>query len=178
MGELSAADRPPVAVEDDLRSVMRNFATGVCVVSTFSDAESTRRHNALTINSLTSLSLDPALVSLSIRRDSAFLHDLMESRVWALSLLDGGGEDLARIFARPAEERGKALRSLPSEPGERTGALLLDSAAWMECRYRDHLVAGDHLLIVGEVVGTGVRHTRSSLVFLHGAFHRFERRAT
>ncbi|ULR55560.1 flavin reductase family protein [Streptomyces deccanensis] len=177
MGELSAANRPAVAVEDDLRSVMRNFATGVCVVSTFSDAGSTRRHNALTINSLTSLSLDPPLVSLSIRSDSTFLDDLMESRVWSFSILDGGGEDLARIFARPAEDRVKALRSLPTEPGPQTGALLLDSAAWMECRYRDHLTVGDHLLIVGEVVGAGVRDKGSSLVFLGGEFHRMGRRA-
>ncbi|MCW5254554.1 flavin reductase [Streptomyces sp. SHP 1-2] len=164
-------------MKDDLRSVMRHFATGVCVVSTYSDAEPARRHNALTINSLTSLSLEPQLVSLSIRRDSTFLDDLMESGVWALSILDGGGEDLARIFARPAEERGKALRSLPAEPGAETGALVLDSAAWMECRYRDHLEAGDHLLVVGEVVGAGVRRSRSSLVFLHGAFHRVDQHA-
>ncbi|MBD0711848.1 MULTISPECIES: flavin reductase family protein [unclassified Streptomyces] len=177
MGELSSANRPAVAVKDDLRSVMRNFATGVCVVSTFSDAESARRHNALTINSLTSVSLDPPLVSLSIRRDSAFVDDLMSSRVWALSILDGGGEDLARIFARPAEERVKALRSLPAEPGGQTGALILDSAAWMECRYHAHLVAGDHLLILGEVVGAGVRNSGSSLVFLHGKFHGVDQSA-
>lgn len=177
MGDLSAANHPPVAVTDDLRSVMRNFASGVCVVSTFSDTESTRRHNALTVNSLTSVSLTPPLVSLSIRRDSTFLDDLMESRVWALSILDGGAEDLARIFARPAEDRMKALGSLPAEPGRQTGALLLDSAAWMECRYRDHLVAGDHLLIVGEVVGAGVNDSRSSLIFLHGEFHRMDRNA-
>ncbi|MBA4866829.1 flavin reductase family protein [Streptomyces sp. PSKA54] len=159
-------------MKDDLRSVMRNFATGVCVVSTFSDAESIRRHNALTINSLTSLSLSPPLVSLSIRRDSTFLDDLMGSQVWAISILDGAAEDLARIFARPAEDRRKALHSLPAEPGPQTGALLLDSAAWMECRYRSHLVAGDHLLIVGEVVGAGVNDAGSSLIFLHGKFHR------
>ncbi|MFJ3901310.1 flavin reductase family protein [Streptomyces sp. NPDC090025] len=177
MGDLSSADRPAIAVKDDLRSVMRTFATGVCVVSTYSDTESTRRHNALTVNSLTSLSLDPPLVALSIRRDSTFVADLLASRVWALSILDGGGEDLARIFARPAEEREKALRSLPAEPGEHTGALLLDSAAWLECRLHDQLVTGDHLLFVGEVVGAGVRDSRSALTFLHGKFRRVDQHA-
>ncbi|MGP3984860.1 flavin reductase family protein [Streptomyces sp. KR80] len=172
MGEVPAANQTAVAVKDDLRSVMRNFATGVCVVSTFSDRASPRRHNALTVNSLTSVSLDPPLVSLNIRRDSTFLDDLMESQVWAISILDAEAEDLARIFSRPEQDRRKALCTLPAEPGKETGALLLDSVAWMECRYRNHVVAGDHLLIIGEVVGLGVNDSRSPLIFLQGGFHR------
>ncbi|MEU5459068.1 flavin reductase family protein [Streptomyces globisporus] len=175
MGEVSATSRPVITIQDELRSVMRNFATGVCVVSTFTDAPSGRIHNALTVNSLTSLSLSPPLISISIRLESTFLDELMESGVWAVSVLDGGGEDLARIFARPEEERRRSLRSLPTEPGAATGAAVLDGAAWLECRYHQHVVTGDHVLVIGEVVGLGEDSTRSPLVFLHGGFHRFER---
>ncbi|MGW0774721.1 flavin reductase family protein [Streptomyces sp. NPDC002835] len=175
MSEVSAApagNLTAFAVKDDLRSVMRNFATGVCIVSTFSDGISTRTHNALTINSLTSVSLDPPLVSLSIRGDSTFLNDLMESRAWAVSILDAASEDLARIFARPEKDRKKALRDLRAEPGAQTGALLFDSVAWLECRYRTHVVAGDHILLIGDVVGLGTGDSRTPLVFLQGAFRR------
>ncbi|MCT6778263.1 flavin reductase family protein [Streptomyces rubiginosohelvolus] len=175
MGEVSATSRPVITIQDELRSVMRNFATGVCVVSTFTDAPSGRIHNALTVNSLTSLSLSPPLISISIRLESTFLDELMESGVWAVSVLDDGGEDLARIFARPEEERRRSLRSLPTEPGAATGAVVLDGAAWLECRYHQHVVTGDHVLVIGEVVGLGADSTRSPLVFLHGGFHRFER---
>ena len=174
MGEAPTANQVAVAVRDDLRAVMRNFATGVCVVTTFSGAAGLRTHNALTINSLTSVSLDPPLISLSIRRESTFLADLMDARVWAISILDAEGEDLARIFSRPEQERKKALGSLPAKPGERTGALLLDSSAWLECRYWNHLVAGDHLLIVGEVVALGTNLPRAPLVFLRGECHRID----
>lgn len=174
MGESPAANQMAVAVQEDLRTVMRNFATGVCVVTTYSGSAPSRTHNALTINSLTSVSLDPPLISLSIRRESTFLADLMESQVWAISILDADSEDLARIFARPEQERKKALGSLPTRPGEKTGALLLDCSAWLECRYWNHIVAGDHLLILGEIVGLGTSHTRSSLVFLQGGFHRID----
>jgi flavin reductase len=166
-------------MKNDLRDVMRNFATGVCIVSTFSDREpgwdrnAGRRHHAITANSLTSVSLDPPLVSLSIRGDSSFLADLMDSQVWAISILDADAEHVARSFARPKRERDEALGRLPTEPGEHTGALLFDAPAWMECRYRDHLVAGDHVMVIGEVVGLGVRASRPPLIFLQGAFHRF-----
>lgn len=175
MSEVSATSPPTVTVREELRSVMRNFATGVCVVSTYTDAPAGRVHNALTVNSLTSLSLDPPLVSISIRLESSFLDELMESGVWAVSVLDDGGEDLARIFARPEPERRASLRSLPTEPGSATGAVILDGTAWLECRYHQHVVTGDHVLVIGEVVGLGADHSRSSLVFLHGGFHPFAR---
>lgn len=161
-------------MDNDLREVMRNFATGVCVVSTYSDLGTTRRHNAITANSLTSVSLDPPLISLSLRRESGFLTDLLDSQVWGVSILDADAVDTARQFARPQHERDQALRSVPSEPGARTGALLLDSSAWMECRLYDHLVTGDHVMVIGEVVGLGVRGGRPPLVFLQGGFHRFD----
>jgi flavin reductase (DIM6/NTAB) family NADH-FMN oxidoreductase RutF len=172
MGEISATHPETTAVKKDLRSAMRHFATGVCVVSTFTDTPSGRRHSALTVNSLASLSLEPPLVSLSIRRGSGFLDDLMASRLWAVSVLDAGSADLARIFARPEAERRRALDSLPAEPGPHTGALLLDSVAWLECRYWNHVPAGDHELVIGEVVGLGIRDSLSPLIFLHGGFHR------
>ncbi|MER6996198.1 flavin reductase family protein [Streptomyces sp. NPDC000410] len=172
--EASTADRTSAAVnaQSDLRTVMRNFATGVCIVTTFFDASSGRRHNAITANSLTSVSLDPPLVSLSIRGDSGFLADLMDSRVWATSILDADAADLARIFAGPEQERRRALGGLPTETGTQTGAQLLDGLAWMECRYRDHLVTGDHVMVIGDVVGLGVRGSGSPLIFVQGGFHR------
>ncbi|MGW4807285.1 flavin reductase family protein [Kitasatospora sp. NPDC004272] len=170
--EKTKPERPAGA--GDLREVMRNFATGVCVVSTYSDRAPGRRHHAFTANSLTSVSLDPPLVSLSIRGDSSFLADLMESRVWGISILDADSERLARAFARSRQQRDEALGQVPTVPGERTGALLFDAPAWMECRYRDHLVAGDHVMVIGEVVALGVRRAGAPLIFLQGAFHRFE----
>ena len=88
------ADSGPV----DLRSVMRNFATGVCVASTHDDCVNDRRHDAVTVNSLTSLSLDPPLVSLCLRRESTFLAGLLSSKKWAVSILDGEARELAGLL--------------------------------------------------------------------------------
>ena len=43
----------------DLRGAMRSFATGVCVLTTYLDEATGRRHDGLMVNSLTSVSLDP-----------------------------------------------------------------------------------------------------------------------
>ncbi|WP_258054526.1 flavin reductase family protein [Streptomyces sp. Ru71] len=153
---------------------MRQFATGVCVVSTYEECEAGRVHDAITVNSLTSVSLAPPLISLSFRSDSGFLATLMETQQWGISILDADSERTARLFARPRHEREAALRSLPSEAGRLTGALLFGASGWMECRYRDHLVVGDHVMVIGEVLGLGVHESPSPLIFLQGGFHRFE----
>ncbi|MCP3822719.1 flavin reductase [Streptomyces sp. A3M-1-3] len=155
----------------DLRNVMRNFATGVCVVSTYVDTPEGRRHDAVTVNSLTSVSLEPPLVSVCLRRDSDFLADLQATGVWAVSILDTGADDVAQSLAGDRENRAAALSTLPASPGESTGALVLDSLGWLECALRDKIDAGDHTVAIGEVLATGSQDRRCPLISLRGRYY-------
>jgi flavin reductase (DIM6/NTAB) family NADH-FMN oxidoreductase RutF len=136
---------------------MRNFATGVCVVTTYVDRVDGRRHDAVTVNSLTSVSLEPPLVSLCLRRDSGFLTDLLKTKTWAVSILDGGADDVARLFAKDRATRAGAIDALCASPGHHTGALVLDAPSWLECVLWDSFDIGDHTMVVGEVVAAGVQ---------------------
>ncbi|MEV7677775.1 flavin reductase family protein [Streptomyces sp. NPDC088341] len=159
-------------MELDLRTVMRHFATGVGVVSTWAegpDIPGGRRHDAITVNSLIPVSFGPPLVSLSLRHGSVFLSDLLQSQRWGVSILAADGADTARLLARSRESRAKALETLPAVPGQHTGALLFDGPGWMECALADSFTVGDHLMVIGTVLATGVRAPRDPLVFLHGS---------
>ncbi|EKX64373.1 flavin reductase [Streptomyces ipomoeae] len=156
----------------DLRGTMRNFATGVCVAATYADRESLRRHDAVTLNSLTSVSLDPPLVSLSLHRDSQFLSDLLDTKKWAISILDSDAEPLARQLAKGRDARAEAVAALPATPGPVTGALMLDAQCSLECVLWDSFDLGDHTMVIGEVVSTGNRDQQPPLLFLHGNFHQ------
>ncbi|GAA1071759.1 MULTISPECIES: flavin reductase family protein [Kitasatospora] len=158
----------------DLRSVMRHFATGVCVVSTYTDGADGRRHDAITVNSLTSVSLDPAIITLCFRHDSRFLADLRTAGVWGVSILDGESESHARAFAKDPESRQVSLSEAAHSFGDATGVLLLDAAGWMEVAYRDELVIGDHVMVIGEVVRLGAADSTAPLIFLQGGFHTLE----
>jgi flavin reductase len=70
----------------DLRGAMRSFATRVSVLTTYLDEEPSPRHDGLMINSLTSASLDPPLVSVCLRHHSASPADLLKTKVWAAAL--------------------------------------------------------------------------------------------
>ncbi|MFI5916437.1 flavin reductase family protein [Dactylosporangium sp. NPDC051541] len=155
----------------DLRGTMRTFATGVCIASTYRDTPDGRRHDAVTVNSLGSISLDPPLVSLCFNRGSAFLADLLVTRRWAVSILPAGAQEIARRLARPAAARSPYVADLAARTGERTGALILAGTSWLECGVRERFDLGDHTLVVGEVLAAGHDGRRPTLVFVHGGYH-------
>ncbi len=155
----------------DLRGVMRHFATGVCVATTYRDTPTGRRHDAVTVNSLGSISLDPPLVSLSFRRGSAFLTDLCATGAWAVSILSAHAREVARLLACTRAERAAHVGALAAWPGAHTGALVLESASWLECTLRERFELGDHVLVVGDVQAAGHDKAAPTLVFLRGRYH-------
>ncbi|WP_327233678.1 flavin reductase family protein [Streptomyces sp. NBC_01317] len=151
---------------------MHTFVTGICVATTYTEVEGERRHDAVTVRSLASVSLEPPLISLALRRDSEFLTDLLAARVWAVSILDVAGDDLARSFSAPDREtRARALLTCATSPGPRTGALVLDAPGWLECTLHDWRDFGDHTVLIGRVTQTGGGRRRPPLVSLNGALH-------
>ncbi|TDD69351.1 flavin reductase [Actinomadura rubrisoli] len=149
---------------------MRSFATGVCVAATYADRADGRHHDAVTINSLSSVSLDPPLVSVCMRMESLFLADLLVTKKWAVSILPHGAREIARVMAKDRATRTGAIGALPASPGPRTGALVFRSASWMECELRAAFDLGDHTLVVGEVVAADPRRDGPPLLFVDGGY--------
>lgn len=144
---------------------MRRFPAGVAVVTV--DAEGERL--GLTVGTLVPLSLDPALVGISIAREAA-LHELLRSAGgFAASLLAAGQEAVAQHFARGvppiAHWHGIAHR----EGSE--GAPLIDGAlGWLECRTWAEYDAGDHTFFVGEVLSCELGAPAPPLVYVDGRY--------
>ena len=160
-----------------LRAIMRAFATGVCIATTYLDEGTERRHDAITVNSLTSVSLEPPLISLCLRHGSSFLADLLATGKWALSILEGGEDATAARFAAGRAARTIALAALAASAGERTGALVLDGHAWLECELWDGFDVGDHKMVVGRVVSVNITAPeRAALAFLHGRYRSLSAR--
>ena len=146
---------------EDLRAVMRRFPSGVAVVT----VEAGGDRLGLTVASLVSLSLEPPLVGVSVRRDAA-LHELLrDAGSFAVSLLAAGQEAVAAHFAR-----GVPPIALWTGVEVRTGggAPLLEGAiGWLECRVHGECAAGDHTFFLGEVEAAERGPGERALVF-HG----------
>ncbi len=146
---------------DELREVMARFPAGVAVVT----VELGGHRVGLTVASLVSLSLDPPLVGVAVRRDAA-LHELLrDAREFAVSMLAAGQEGLAQHFARGVPPialwQGIDLRSTEGPPQ------LEGAVGWLRCRVTAEHATGDHTLFVGEVSSAKRGSGQRPLVF-HG----------
>lgn len=153
---------------DHYRKAFGRWPTGVSVVTTRAGGID----HAMTVNSLTSISLEPILMMISVEREARFYDAVMEAGQWAVSLLPAS----ARQHAAWLSTRGRPLHGqldrVPHHAGEATGLPLLDEAlAEFECRTTHTLDAGDHTLVVGEVVGMALSdNPGAALTYFRGAF--------
>lgn len=139
--------------QQHLRSVFREFASGVTVVST----RSADLLHAMTANAFCSVSLDPPQVLVCVAHNARFHSAIIESGQWAVSILSADQASLATRFATPGRDLERQFDGVDHVLGQRTGAGLLAGArAWLECRTEQAIVAGDHTIVVGEVLGCEV----------------------
>ena len=128
-----------------LRSCLSRFVTGVTVVT----YEGPRGRSGLTVNSFTSVSLDPPLVLVSIAR-TARSHGDLRGRAFCVNVLGAEQEATARFFTgHPAGET--AWVDHPVAPR------LAGPLAWLACEPWREYDGGDHTLFVGLVADFGHR---------------------
>ncbi|CAL9486813.1 MULTISPECIES: flavin reductase family protein [Streptomyces] len=164
-------DSTTLTPESDIaafRSAMGCFPTGVALLSRGSGAGA----SVVTVNSLTSVSLDPLLLLVCLKSDSRMVRRVSEAGSFAVNVLDETQRDLSALFARPDRPSGEsAMRLLDAVEGATGNAVLPSAAAFFECRlYAEH-AGGDHVVFLGRVVAMH-RSTpdRRPLLFHHGRY--------
>jgi len=147
------------------RRTCAQFATGITVVTTL---DSDGRPHGMTVNSFSSVSLDPPLVLVSIDLKNAILGHFISSSWFAINILAEHQEDLSRRFSSPSENR---FLEVNWQAGG-SGTPLLDGVlAQLECSVVRTFEAGDHTVLIGEVERAG--HTEGKpLVFFDSTYHK------
>ena len=147
-----------------LRTAFGCFPSGVTVVAALS-AESPV---GMTVSSFTSVSFDPPLVSICVRRSSTTWARLRPAGAIGVSVLGAHQADVCRALAAPGDDRftGLAVETTPR------GAVFVPGAtAWLECTVHDTVPAGDHELVLLRVLGVDAGPDRSPLVFHSSGLH-------
>jgi flavin reductase (DIM6/NTAB) family NADH-FMN oxidoreductase RutF len=153
-----------VPTPEELRSALGLLPTGVTIVST----PGPEGPAGATANAVTSLSLDPPLMLAALDRGSRTLAALQEVGRFGVNVLRGEHAELARAFSGPFTH---AERWSDVAWGVRHGVPVLDEAlAWVACELRESLDGGDHVILVGDVVGLGANGDGEPLVFHQGSY--------
>jgi flavin reductase (DIM6/NTAB) family NADH-FMN oxidoreductase RutF len=142
------------------RALFRRWPVGVSVVVT----ELEGRRSGLTVSSLTSLSLEPPLVGISIALEAS-LHELLrDAGTWAASLLSGDQEELAQHFARSVPPIALWNGIQVRDDDQR---LLADAAGWLTARTVEEIRTGDHTFFVAEILTIEEGRASTSLSYVH-----------
>lgn len=144
------------------RSVCGQFMTGVTIVTTMADDKPI----GLTINSFTSVSIDPPMVLFCLDRRSGVNAVLRRTRYFAVNILADDQEHLGRIFTNGVGPRFDGTRYWYGVTG---APVLAESLAYLDCQVSNEFDGGDHAIFLGRVVDLGIqRQDRGPLTFFRG----------
>jgi 3-hydroxy-9,10-secoandrosta-1,3,5(10)-triene-9,17-dione monooxygenase reductase component len=163
---MALAAPAPVAPAPEARSfrdALGRFATGVAFVTAAPDGELA----GLIVNSLTSVSLEPPLVSFCPSRSSLTWSRMRRAGRFGVNVL---GRQHERFAMRATPAGADRFAGLNWELGPRGVPLLTDAFATLECEILAEHPAGDHWIVVGRVTTSAPSPLKDPLVFFAGAF--------
>ena len=149
------------------KKVLGHFPTGVAVVTTMS---ATGNPVGMTISSFCSVSLNPPLVLFCLGRDAECFEEFATSTNFAVCFL---GDDAHHLSDRFAQIGGDKWHKTAFEIWPAGCPVLSEAVAAVECRRANILEAGDHLIVIGEVIGLAEKAGDTGpLVHHRGSYRR------
>lgn len=137
--------------EAQFRHAMAQFATGVTIVTC---TNSQGRPVAMTVNSFTSVSVDPPLVLWCVNKTILPFAAFHDAAHFAIHVLHAGQQDTSNHFAVDLEDKFSGVTY-----GDGIGGVpvLKDFLALYQCETHARFDAGDHVIIVGRLLACELR---------------------
>jgi flavin reductase (DIM6/NTAB) family NADH-FMN oxidoreductase RutF len=155
---------PPDFDSTYFRQALSQFATGIAVV--IARGPDGVAHG-LTVNSFSSVSLEPPLVLWSLANKARSMPVFMQASHYIINVLSEQQAELALRFSQKIDNRFESLEFGLS----RTGLPILDGAVtWFECQNRSRYQEGDHVIFVGQVERCHMNPQTRALGFHGGRF--------
>ncbi|MFF8993543.1 flavin reductase family protein [Streptomyces sp. NPDC014983] len=174
-GAVVAHDQREAPGQADFRRAMGLLPTGVAVVTVGSGEET----EAVTVSSLVSVSLAPALVLVSIGATGRLVGAIDRAGGFAVSVLTADQRELSGCFAARDRPHGKVAEERLGGAVGASGHVLLRNAVFsLECRTEHRYPGGDHVLYLGRVDALHqAEETGAPLVHHRGTYTSLEDRA-
>jgi flavin reductase (DIM6/NTAB) family NADH-FMN oxidoreductase RutF/predicted alpha/beta hydrolase len=167
-----AAPRDPILYEGGsnprvLRDALGCFGTGVTIVTTFDKAG---EPIGLTVNSFTSVSLDPPLILFCLSKASANLPTFLEAQGFAINVLHIGQQPTS---ARFTQRDGPRFAGIGWQGRPQMGSPVLSgSLASFDCDRHATYDGGDHQIFIGRVRHAQFAPHRDPLLYFRGKYRR------
>lgn len=150
------------------REALGHYASGITIITSHSDGEPI----GFTCQSFHSVSMSPPLVSFSVMSSSASYPAIRQAGRFAVNILSDAQVDISNQFARRGTDKWRGIAWQASPLGN---PIIAGSLHWLDCEiYAEH-VAGDHLIVIGEVKALHLQEaaataTRQPLLYFRGQY--------
>jgi flavin reductase (DIM6/NTAB) family NADH-FMN oxidoreductase RutF len=151
-------------------TILRRFPYGLYIVSVASGGE----QHGMTANWVTQAAFEPPMVVVAVENNSKTIGMIRDSHHFAISVLQQGQRELAGKLGRTSEQAPHKLKGIKTKPAPVSGTpVLVEGVGWVECRVVATLPAGDHTLVLGEVVAAGVENEPAVALTLQEAGFKY-----
>jgi flavin reductase (DIM6/NTAB) family NADH-FMN oxidoreductase RutF len=139
--------------ESAKQTVLRCFPYGLFAVTVRAGDE----QHAIVAAWVTQASFAPPMIVVSAESESRCLPMIRDAKAFAVNVLGAEQRDLATRLGSGGGAGAAKLSGVPIRPAPVTGAPVISSClGWLECRLVATMPAGDHTLVLGEVIEAGV----------------------
>ena len=158
--------------EERIRRVMHEMPYGIYIVGSCREKEP----NGMIADWVMQVSFRPRLLAVAFENDAYSLENVRRHHVFTVNLLPQGAMELGALFLQPrdgskiagrsaaaAAETHDKLEGAAYRLTERGCPVLEGALTWAECAVERYVSAGDHTLVIGEVLDGGVQGTSGAL---------------
>lgn len=167
---------------DAYKALARHWAASVNIVTaqrnpTDGGQADHLERDGFTATAFLTVSIDPPIILVSVTNASSAAEILKSAESFAVNMLAHDQAELSGAFARGQAERAALWDSIPWTESQIGTPLLGGTLGAFEARVRELVPAGDHTLVLGDVIaihhgtgeGTLLYHNRG-----YGGFHKHD----
>lgn len=146
---------------EELRHAMRAWTTGVAVITAKHDGQ----QYGMTVNSFTSISLEPPLISVTLKQLTHTHELVVRSGEFSVTILSSDQEKLSERFAGKQPDIKDRFEGIPIETLILDAPLLKGGLAYFNCRVVNSISVGENTLFIAEVIAARGEGEGESLVY-------------
>jgi len=133
---------------DTLRRTMRQWATGVTIVTARADDQL----HGMTVSSFTSISLEPPLVLVSLANNARTADLIRRARFFGVTILAEGQQETSNTFAGRVPDSEDRFAGIETEVLQSGAPFIKGGLAYLDCRLVAEYATGTSNLFIGEVI--------------------------
>ena len=156
---------------EKLRRAMRAWTTGVTIVTSIYEDQ----QYGMTVNSFTSVSLEPPLICVTLRR-LTHTHDLVvKSGMFSVTILTAAQKELSDRFAGKVPGVANRFDGIQTETISLDAPVFKDGMAYFDCQVLSSMPLGENTLFIAEVVDARGEGEGEPLVYHNREYWRLTR---